>query len=120
MLIILELEIDLVAVDAAVSIDLINCDLCAVLNCETVYGSCTCNRADTTEVAVLSPAAAVVASAAAAVVSVVEEELPHAVKDAAIAIARPRLKNLFFIMFPPLELVIMITIHCFVNLKWNG
>ena len=73
------------------------------------------------EAAVLSPAAAVVASAAAAVVvSVVEEELPHAVKDAAIAIARPRLKNLFFIMFPPLELVIMITIHCFVNLKWNG
>ena len=49
MLIILELEIDLVAVDAAVSIDLINCDLCAVLNCETIYGSCTCNRADTTD-----------------------------------------------------------------------
>ena len=48
MLIILELEIDLVAVDAAVSIDLINCDLCAVLNCETVYGSCTCNRATST------------------------------------------------------------------------
>ena len=127
MLVILEIKFDLVSVDTAVSVDLVDCDLCAVLNCETIYSSCTCYRADTTdleylpEAAVLSPAAAVVASAAAAVVvSVVEEELPHAVKDAAIAIARPRLKNLFFIMFPPLELVIMITIHCFVNLKWNG
>ena len=100
MLVILEIKFDLVSVDTAVSVDLVD---------------------TSPEAAVLSPAAAVVASAAAAVVvSVVEEELPHAVKDAAIAIARPRLKNLFFIMFPPLELVIIITIHCFVNLKWNG
>ena len=46
-----------------------------------------------------APAAAVVASAAAtAVVSVVEDELPQAVKEAAIASARLKLKTLFFII----------------------
>ena len=49
MLVILEIKLDLVSVDTAVSVDLINSGLGAVLNCETVYGSCTCNRADTTD-----------------------------------------------------------------------
>ena len=38
-LVILEIKLDLVSVDTAVSVDLINSDLCAVLNCETIYSS---------------------------------------------------------------------------------
>lgn len=106
MLVILEIKLDLVSVDTAVSVDLINSDLCAVLNCETIYSSRACDRPIPPILNTLSedasleaPAAAVVASAAAAaVVSVVEDELPQAVKEAAIASARLKLKTLFFII----------------------
>ena len=49
MLVILEIKLDLVSVDTAVSVDLINSDLCAVLNCETIYSSRACYRADTAD-----------------------------------------------------------------------
>ena len=49
MLVILEIKLDLVSVDTAVSVDLINSDLCAVLNCETIYSSRACDRADTAD-----------------------------------------------------------------------
>lgn len=106
MLVILEIKLDLVSVDTAVSVDLINSGLGAVLNCETIYSSRACDRPIPPILNTLSedasleaPAAAVVASAAAAaVVSVVEDELPQAVKEVAIASARLKLKTLFFII----------------------
>ena len=108
MLIILELELNRIAVDTTSFIDLFNSDLCTMLYSQTVNCCAAGYRADTTDLkgsaiccctafsclaltfCLASPAAAVVVDA--------EPEPPHAVKDAAITTAKPALKNLFFII----------------------
>ena len=74
MLIILELEFDLCAIDTASLVDLLNSNFCTMLYSQTINCCTTGYRADA------------------------ESEPPHAVKDAAITTAKPALKNLFFII----------------------
>lgn len=106
MLIILELEFDLCAIDTASLVDLLNSNFCTMLYSQTINCCTTGYRADATDLntapsaaALLSPAAALSPSAllspAAAAVVDAESEPPHAVKDAAITTAKPALKNLF-------------------------
>ena len=106
MLIILELELNRIAVDTTSFIDLFNSDLCTMLYSQTVNCCAAGYRpippilkeapsaAALLSAALLSPSA--LASPAAAVVVDAEPEPPHAVKDAAITTAKPALKNLFF------------------------
>lgn len=103
MLVILEIKLDLVSVDTAVSVDLINSDLCAVLNCETIYSSRACDRADTADLEYFAgrcftgsaSSGCCCVSCCSGSCPVVEDELPQAVKEAAIASARLKLKTLF-------------------------
>lgn len=90
MLVILEIKFDLVSVDTAVSVDLINSGLGAVLTARPYTAAAPVTgpippilNTLSEDASLEAPAAAVVASAAAAaVVSVVEDELPQAVKEA--------------------------------------